>query len=552
MDTIENIDDNNKKKKNNLLIKVLLATVVIAIPTTYFFTIGNSNKILLTNKDNKLEWSVKSKNLNLKDMKFQIESNGKIIGDTKELSYLDNNAKDEEKPNQIKQLLIDYTKDNINIKWDKPEDNGTKYTYKVYLVNSNGKKVYSSNKIEYIDKSDIKNYILEVNNQKYTIDKDKNTYNLKTDFKEGIYPLEIYSIDNSNNISSHFNSSIYNYKLNTDKDTVKNNDTSQNYKYNVYVDDKKTDYTSLKDVSNLKDTIAPSEVKNAFIDYRKLDIEFDKATDNPKNYSYYLVGEGEKGNKAFSQTFNLTKLSGLKGYYYKIDTNSEYTVSEKDNFSNTNILDINNLNLNEGDYFIHILSSDNDGNLSKTNNIKITIPSKVKIGYLNKMFIFDNGLTEGTFNEMYDKASKIDEKILNTLSKRGTKVYVIKDSVTPRVHKDLDYDLPTSDIVGVFLPINDRVYVNKSNQENAVIHELGHAYDYNYSANKYKTEDNSFYYLFMKEKDKLFDSSFSGQYAKSTQQEYYAECFRLYFTDRENLKTKAPLSFQYVQKDVTN
>ena len=130
------------------------------------------------------------------------------------------------------------------------------------------------------------------------------------------------------------------------------------------------------------DKVAPTAVSNinsnmTMIDTntstRKLTLTFDESEDLASIYNYQISAISKDGVETpKSSTESLEIMSGLKGYSYVIDKNSN---TNPDNSVDTTSTTIEKEITDTGVYYLHIKAIDNAGNSSNTIHYKIDIPT---------------------------------------------------------------------------------------------------------------------------------------------------------------------------------
>lgn len=116
------------------------------------------------------------------------------------------------------------------------------------------------------------------------------------------------------------------------------------------------------------DTEKPNAVSNIRLAKKKeneLAITFDSVVDNGSTYTYTVKGKGTNGETPMSLPQKVTVTSGIKGYEYKIDTNSSTSLdTSSPTFTTATTLTTNYDNQNR--YYLHIRTVDNAGNKGET------------------------------------------------------------------------------------------------------------------------------------------------------------------------------------------
>jgi len=159
---------------------------------------------------------------------------------------------------------------------------------------------------------------------------------------------------------------------------------------NTYIDDVKLGYATKAQLyrdgtkiyegflSDYDDYAAIDKVKPEKVDFikvgnagNKINITFDKPMDYGTTYNYQVKALKHNGDTIGSEIKPVTITSGIKGYSYVIDSNSN---TIPDNLVDTTVANIKKtINPNEKNY-IHIKVIDNEGNVSDTFHQEINIP----------------------------------------------------------------------------------------------------------------------------------------------------------------------------------
>lgn len=150
---------------------------------------------------------------------------------------------------------------------------------------------------------------------------------------------------------------------------------------------------SLKDLTGV-DRAKPSTPnilsQNINKDKTKLNVNFENSIDFGTNYSYYIEAIADKsGTSKVSNIEEVGVKSGIKGYSYEIDANSDTVPDKKiDIDSNENSLSIDISNIKNSEYYLHLVAIDNEGNKSDAVHLKVGDSEKplIEISLSNDKF----------------------------------------------------------------------------------------------------------------------------------------------------------------------
>lgn len=180
-----------------------------------------------------------------------------------------------------------------------------------------------------------------------------------------------------------------------------NPDASQKYLYKVRVNDKEFETSDLGDVKELIKDVTPPDIISK-VDCNNNKISWDMCQDHGTGYKIIIEGEGENGDLVYFNGNEIDKISDMDGYYYSI-SNSPKTATQGDKYiSNTSI---NVTSLDDGIYYLNIVSKDKSGNLSKNASIKFQI-NRFQL-FLEKI---DGYWSNGSENHQCDMIYRIDLK----------------------------------------------------------------------------------------------------------------------------------------------
>lgn len=198
------------------------------------------------------------------------------------------------------------------------------------------------------------------------------------------------------------------------------NDSTQNYNYTIQNGGTQiysgtgTSYTdtSAKDSSPPNAITAVTQTNlGTTTSAQQIGLSWSAASDNGTSYNYIVTANGQTdGQQYTSSSTTLTCTSGIKEYWWSIDTSSTGTPTGN-NTTSASSLSVNplSLGLTPGkNYYFHVLAVDNAGNKSSTYTQQITIPaiinetvntSTISLGHVNMLSTnseLDNAFTVTT------------------------------------------------------------------------------------------------------------------------------------------------------------
>ena len=134
-------------------------------------------------------------------------------------------------------------------------------------------------------------------------------------------------------------------------------------------------YLNDKSGQDVKAPIKPTLNKCIFNDNGEIEINFNESKDIGSKYKYYVESQDKNGEQiTLSEVKEVEILSGLKGYSYVIDNNSN-TIPD-DTIEMTSIKTIKTKIDNSKEIYVHIKAIDNVGNSSETLHYKLTDMTK--------------------------------------------------------------------------------------------------------------------------------------------------------------------------------
>lgn len=528
-----------------IIIIILLIGVYVGYKNDVFVKAG----IIIENTNNKISWS--TKNNNIGDGYFILYRNNKEIyrGNTQE--YIDKLMEDKKAPQGVKQVSIIYDKDSIKFTWAASEDKGTLSKYYVILVDNSGKKLLRSKKIKFNFVSGVAKYMLSVGTKKFETSSNSLSIN-KADIEQGVLQTRIIALDNSYNISKikrlpsirNFKFEVVDSKLDL---RVTNYDTEQDYTYKIFINDKefKLDKSNFNYKEAFKDVNAPQMPDMLYTlndDY--IVFYWEQIKDKGTSYKFYVEGTGVKfKNKVYSSELYKNTITDKVGYYYKINQDKDYKVSNQDELVEGN--DITLRNLKDGTYYFHTAAVDENSNLSETLSYEFKYISNEKLKSLDYLFTKDDNFDIERYKLEKRYFARLPESIINRIEKNNIKIHFTHTNLTDVIIKETGHYIPGY-ILGLYYNNTKKILVNNRNSTCIVLHEIGHFIDYNLTSQKYYSSKQEFIDIYNKERTKLYDIN---SYPCSSVGEYFAEVFSDYFII-PSMKYKAPLTFGYIDKIV--
>lgn len=564
--------------KKSILIPIVIGVLVSGVCAT-LYVLTPKSKIDVKIENNALLWVNRGNDIGsdylyeIYNDEFKIASlsgNGYILSDT-DLIDIDG-------PSKIKDVVLFYEKDSIDIVWGDAEDVGTKNTFTVLMVDCDGKSKYISNKDEIIYSSGVGRYI--VKNNGVNIDSVNTKFSVqRNSLQPGINYISVVAQDKRGNLGKEAKIPIYNYPIiiTFDGETVGYHidDRNQTYELVAYVNGEKLELGNNISKLNeyIKDVNAPTNVKDIKIQVNDKSVKFNlspvKEVEQKYNVSIQGTGLTYK-NVSYSDEIEVVTTSGVKGFYYQINTIEEYTVTDNDSF-------INNLefkkDLDYGDYYIHIASVDNAGNVSDTytkkfkvdipiveevkdniiindsNNINSSVDIKDENNQSNKDiqvgFVYGkNNTSKAMVTKAVNLINNLPYKVLNKLNNSNLKVYVTGGSAE-KLYNEMTGNV-VGGITGIFYYAGNlkNIIVEDAYISTVLYHEIGHAIDYIYGSGCFISDGTAFKEIYEEEKNILFSI---GSVDASSPKEYFAECFNLYMQDIDRLKLNAPKTLEYIK-----
>lgn len=557
-------------------------------------------KIVLKLEDNKLTWEDNT-GVSLVDCQYEIYNDDFKVASVTDNSYFITSQKliDEVGPGKVKNVVIDYSENEIGFRWDDIEDKGTPNNLWVGLFNNNGRQYSYSNVVKVNYASGIYRYVVSIDDEKYEPISNEFRFN-RVEMKEGITRVKLYAVDKRRNIGEIVEIPLYNFKVNlSDEDgNLKYGveDNTQTYKFKAYINNEDIGIIDNSVTLNerLTDREAPDAVTNVvkLIDDKKVLLKWAAASDVGTKYSVRVDGVGNTyKNSVYSDEIDVIRESGIKGYYYVINDTPNYNVTENDKFIDT--LELNE-ELEYGKYYFHIASVDNNGNISSTTTCELNVKepeiiiedifsddeeddipdNNINSGNVNIKPITpivpeeNNGQQEeiappinekeqmivnmierrGTVSEQINKTAieymdKLSKKTISMLDGLGLKIYITSGNANELLNQLTGKSADGSS--GYYCDSKKRIVVLESSVvKEKLLHEVGHIIDYGLGNNKYLSSGVYFGGIYNDEKDKLFSSE--SKY-KNNPNEYFAEAISLYYLNKNGLDSLAPRTAAYLK-----
>lgn len=551
-------------------------------------------KIELYIEDNHITWKDES-GKNTLGSKYYIYNDDFLVNKVTEQSYFLTKEKliDEEGPEKVNKVNINYTEKTIYFTWEDVKDLGTNNNIWVSLYNENEKQISYSNSVNMNYSSGVYKYILELNGEEYEIYDTEFTVERER-LNSGITMAKLYAIDNRGNKGVVSNIPLYNYNIILSKEDnllrYHIDDSTQEYKYKAYINGEEKGFiSSAEDLNSLIiDKSAPSLVTNTNFDIKdkKVNITWKDVVDTGTDYLVRLESYGlTYYNTAYSDDIKINKTSETKGYFYAINKTDDYIVTDEDDFTNRTDIDFEG---NYGRYYIHLAAVDNEGNLSKTstfnfelkdlsiNNIisegdnvindnlngtvsdsgqvndnvsdsgnsSVDIDSeKTSIDIINNILIAKGSVSVSSYNKSIDILKGVSLDLLKRFDSMGIKIYITsgeaEDLYVSLMGESIDESISGIFVWNISKPF---IIVETSYLDSTLLHEVGHAIDYILGKGNFVSEDKEFLSVYEEEKDIFFSSN---DYVKNSSKEYFAESYVLFCNSPYNLKTEAPKTYEY-------
>lgn len=148
-------------------------------------------------------------------------------------------------------------------------------------------------------------------------------------------------------------------------------------------------------------------------------------------------------------------------------------------------------------------------------------------------FFVDENVDEGVKNNYENNLNTLPESI----KKYANSVTITHEDLSEKFELDLDAKI-LAITYGKDIYVNDEKY-----NENVLIHELFHAYDY---SNNWISNQKEFFEIYQIEKDfvKVTDGNIQNVY------EFFASAGEMYYLNPNNLKKEAPLTYKFFSNNI--
>lgn len=477
---------------NNVKIAINIPDITVTLNSN----VDNKNQVTLT-------WS---NNDNTQSYLYDVYRDGVLLASNVNANtYVDTTVKDSVKPDVFNMTYYrEGTK--MTFKITSPSiDKGTSYTY--YVVAKG-----QSDLLKYTSNNSTATVISGINKYQYSLYKQGTTGTimdfpvsgqLSTVLQQGQqYVFTLSVVDNQGNsgvnsynitfaiptittqlaVSEVSNGVKLDYNTYADA-TV---DTTQTYLYDIYRDgsliasnvnaNSYVDTNGVdKTVPNVASNLQVVQDMNKLLDYEKANISYNNSTDNGTTYKYYVIAKGQAdGINTTSNSPTITITSGLKGYYYIIDSVATTNVTATNSsFTNTNTIVMDKLV--DGNFYLHMATVDNKGNISATVHKNFIVVNLMKINGLKLTDHIDkpidlslpvtfpstnNPIKTGfylTFEVNTDSVDKVDLEFYNnnqlvTVNKNQSNVEVVTNSrntTTSIVKVYLDNVVPKNGVIDI-------------------------------------------------------------------------------------------------------
>lgn len=550
-------------------------------------------KIVLSIDGDNIYWIDKSKS-NLVDSFYHIYNDTFLVKKITDQSYTLSDEKliDEAGPSKIKKVNIVYKGDMVTFDWEEVEDLGTDNILKINLYDKNDKLKAFSNTVKKNYSSGISKYIVEFKGENFEVWDNKFSIKL-SDLKDGITNIRLYGIDNRGNKGVVSSIPLYNYKviLSRENDLLRFSidDDTQKYSFKVFVNGKDSGYITSNPELNtlLVDKSAPNAPKDVKITSsdKITNIRWSECEDVGSTYKVKIIASGlSYYNNATSDETSIEKKSDIKGYYYAINKLKNYKVTDKDIFTIKTDVDYVD---DYGVYYFHIATIDNNGNISGTKtykfekidkslivdnsgndvsdnnnnndnkpgsgNVEVKPPTSTAPPIVDAVETSIRGLIKrvgSVSEESYKKAISIvkvmPKSVIDYMVNKDINIYITTGEAES-LYKSFTGKDSDKSITGAFVwgSSTTAVICESAYMDSTLLHELGHAFDYISGNGNFISESESFNNIFNTEKNYIFKD---GEYASSSENEYFAESFAMYYNDNGTLKNKAPLTYSFIEK----
>lgn len=143
----------------------------------------------------------------------------------------------------------------------------------------------------------------------------------------------------------------------------------------------------------------------------------------------------------------------------------------------------------------------------------------------------------GSVSEIIKKAYQIDyDNLSDELKNEISSITITDENLSEKFDIDLDASV-------LAITYGNEMYINAEQyNENVIVHEAFHAFDYNHD---WLSDSPEFKAIYEKEKDYVSVSPGNSQ----NEAEFFASCGEIYYSNPEVLKAVAPLTFNFFEEN---
>lgn len=482
-----------KYRKKSLIKKAVITTGVVVLLGICWYIKEVPVKAEMKINNSTIEWIPQKDNL--KGITFQIAKDGKIIGETTKLKYIDKAQKDNNVPADISEINTYRSLKNLKIIWKEPVDRGSNNTYQVFALNRFGRKVFKTEEVSGGTVSGINRYIVRFNGEEFETKNPEFIINCD-DLKDGRYTIDIKSIDNEGNESEFktfaFDLEIVKFDFKDGK-LIPKDYKYTNDDYNFYIIDEdssnsnedipqydKKMFLVNEDLLSILDSGVKPKMTTPSYTIRNKEINFSwkSTSSNSKSYSFYIEAiNKETLEKSYSDLQEITSSSQMLGYHYALNTSSSYTVKSTDSYTNENSVSLDSSKLDKSKkYYFHIATIDYSGLISDTKTIPVSLSVSNSLEnrkeIVRKFVYKTKNITNNDYREVVDEVSNnFNINDIKSLNKKNVKVYLIKDDFKEFLKENYDIETNSEDCVKK----NQSIYFNINKSIDSLIDTLSSA-----------------------------------------------------------------------------
>ncbi|MGU8989203.1 anthrax toxin lethal factor-related metalloendopeptidase [Clostridium perfringens] len=584
--------------KKNKIIAIGVGILVVGVGVGIFI-FSPKEKIELFLDDNKLTW-IDNSNSDMLDCRYEIYNDDFSVAKLTDKSYFVTKEKliDEIGPMAVERVYIDYSGDKIKFKWDDVLDKGTDNHLWVGLYNNKGRQLSYSNSVTMNFSSGIYRYIVEHDGVKY--EAINNEFEVdRTKIPKGVTKVRLYAIDKRSNIGEIVEVPLYNYDVSVKDDGeyiyYGVDDNTQSYSYKYYIDGKdKGTLSSNAELNDLfKDDDSPNTVNKVTFNNEENDvlIMWDDVKDKTTKNKLKIEGFGEKyKNTVSSEEIVVERTSGIKGYYYAVNKDKNYKISEVDNFIEVNGF---KTKLEYGDYYFHITAVDKAGNLSNQKTIKFSIEEPPKIeevpdkpikpdkpenkppnvdikpeqnkppvenppiekpnedkpptdasDKVDNMIVNEDNVEGNYISDIKNNLSKLSSTMLDRLYNSKFKIYVTNGAAEDVYKKLTGKSISNIDSIFVKTKNGPVVIVESAYIDNNLMLEVVRGLDYTFGSGVNISSSSKFIDLYEEERKSLFGEEDSEI---NSSKEYFEKVMLMYIDKDNDLIMKAPKTYDFIK-----